>query len=127
MDTGRHRGSYHTGNPFGYLGIADRMDNHDKLQRRERTVCFNSAAKVSDSGKLYKAFYRHRYSEFHADVQEYFDNSNFLMYNINSVRACSFILYVKNAFQTEKAIYECGTYPWNVPGIHVYGRYLLYP
>lgn len=56
MDTGRHRGSYHTGNPFGYLGIADRMDNHDKLQRRERTVCFNSAAKVSDSGKLYKAF-----------------------------------------------------------------------
>lgn len=56
MDTGRHRGSYHTGNPFGYLGTADRMDNHDKLQRRERTVCFNSAAKVSDSGKLYKAF-----------------------------------------------------------------------
>ncbi len=85
------------------------MDNHDKLQRRERTVCFNSAAKVSDSGKLYKAFYRHRYSEFPADVQEYFDNSNFLLYNINSVRACSFILYVKNAFQTEKAIYECGT------------------
>ena len=75
----------------------------------------------------YKAFYRHRYSEFHADVQEYFDNSNFLMYNINSVRACSFILYVKNAFQTEKAIYECGTYPWNVPGIHGYDSCVLHP
>lgn len=62
---------------FGYLGTADRMDNHDKLQRREGTVCFNSAAKVSDSGELYKAFYRHRYPELHADVQEYFDNSNF--------------------------------------------------
>ena len=95
---GRHRGSYHTGNPFGYLGTADRMDNHDKLQRRERTVCFNSVAKVFDSGELHKAFYRHRYPELYADVQEYFDNSNFLMYNINSVRACSFILYVKNAF-----------------------------
>ena len=47
--------------------------------------------------------------------------------NINSVRACSFILYVKNAFQTEKAIYECGTYPWNVPGIHGYDSCVLHP
>ena len=67
------------------------------------------------------------YTKLHADVQEYFDNSNFLMYNINSVRACSFILYVKNAFQTEKAIYECGTYPWNVPGIHGYDSCVLHP
>lgn len=56
MDTGRHRGSYHTGNPFGYLGTADRMDNHDKLQRRERTVCFNSAAKSLTLANYTKLF-----------------------------------------------------------------------
>ena len=38
-----------------------------------------------------------------------------------------FILYVKNAFQTEKAIYECGTYTWNVPGIHGYDSSVLHP